>query len=430
MDAHDSNAPSTDAADDAHGADLLDAAENAPPLTPLGVIGRVVGLLLMLYVFLVGINVMGDAFKLIGGGTAGEMFQAIRHPIAGLMVGMIATALVQSSSTTTSIIVGLVAGGAIDVGTAVPMIMGANIGTSVTNTIVSMGHAGNREEFKRAFAGATVHDFFNILAVLTLLPLEIAFGVIQKLSATLTTFLLGGPDATFSSPLKAILKPAVKFFVEVDKSKIKAAAKGDAIDGSLLKGGIFEGMGWADGTVGVMLAVGAALMTIVALTGIVKLMKALMEARASTYLKRALEANAAVSMLIGALVTIMVQSSSITTSTLVPLVGIGLITLEAMFPLTLGANIGTTITALIAAMANSGDGASAGLQIALCHLLFNILGIALWYPIPQLRNLPLAMARKLGELVARWRPAALAYIAIVFFLLPAGVLALDKLLAG
>ena len=68
--------------------------------------------------------------------------------------------LVQSSSTSTSIIVALVSAG-VEVKHAVPMIFGSNVGTSVTNTIVSMTQVGDREAFRRAFAAATVHDMFN-----------------------------------------------------------------------------------------------------------------------------------------------------------------------------------------------------------------------------------------------------------------------------
>lgn len=50
--------------------------------------------------------------------------------------------------------------------------MGANIGTSVTNTIVALGQVGDRDEFRRAFAGATVHDMFNWLTVIIMLPIE------------------------------------------------------------------------------------------------------------------------------------------------------------------------------------------------------------------------------------------------------------------
>ena len=93
-----------------------------------------------------------------GSGTNKSTFEFASHPVAGLMIGLVATALIQSSSTVTSIIVGLVAGG-LPIETAIPMVMGANIGTTVTNTIVSLGHIRNKEEFKRAFASATIHDF-------------------------------------------------------------------------------------------------------------------------------------------------------------------------------------------------------------------------------------------------------------------------------
>ena len=62
------------------------------------------------------------------------------------------------------------------VDTAIFIVMGANIGTSVTNTIVSIGQSGDRDQFGRAFAGATVHDMFNCLSVAILLPLEWASG--------------------------------------------------------------------------------------------------------------------------------------------------------------------------------------------------------------------------------------------------------------
>ena len=73
------------------------------------------------------------------------------HPFAGLVIGTIATALIQSSSTVTAIIVGLIAGG-VPVSVAIPMFMGANIGTTLTSTIVSLGHVRAGDEFRRAFA--------------------------------------------------------------------------------------------------------------------------------------------------------------------------------------------------------------------------------------------------------------------------------------
>ncbi len=56
--------------------------------------------------------------------------------------------------------------------TAIPIIMGANIGTSITNTVVALTHMTSREDFERAFAGAVLHDMFNLLTVTTLLIVE------------------------------------------------------------------------------------------------------------------------------------------------------------------------------------------------------------------------------------------------------------------
>ena len=400
----------------------------AAPTGLFDVVWRVVGLVVLLYLFLVGIGLIGQGFKLLSGAEAGALFQSVSHPITALMIGMLSTALLQSASTTTSIIVGLAASGVLPISGAIPMVMGANIGTSVTNTLVSLGHAGNRKEFGRAFAGATVHDFFNILAVAVLLPMELLFSPLEKLSGWLTTLLAGASGATFESPLAALLKPAESAILQVDKAKIAAAAHGEAVSGSLLEGGIFEGSGLSDGVVGTLVVIGAAVLTIVALLGIVKLMKSMMQTRATTWIKRALHKNDYVSMGLGAGATAVVQSSSVTTSTLVPMVGVGMVSLEAIFPLTLGANIGTTVTALLASMASSGEGAALGLQIALCHLLFNVMGILIWYPIPFMRRIPLGMARWLGEIVAKRRLFALVYVALVFFLIPLGIFALDRAL--
>jgi len=70
---------------------------------------------------------------------------------------------------------------------AVPIVMGANIGTSVTNTIVSLMQASDRNEFRRAFAAATVHDMFNWLTVIVLLPIEVTFHFLEKITDKLMT---------------------------------------------------------------------------------------------------------------------------------------------------------------------------------------------------------------------------------------------------
>ena len=108
-------------------------------------------------------------------------------------------------------------------------------------------------------------------------------------------------------------------------------------------------------------------------------------------------------ILMGAVLTFIVQSSSVFTSTLTPLVGVGLISVDRMYPLTLGSNLGTTTTAMIASLAAEGsDRLRNSLQIALCHFFFNLTGILLFYPIPFMRW-PLVLCKILGRTTAQYR---------------------------
>ena len=118
---------------------------------------RLVGLVALLYLFLVGVKSLEGAISLMGSGISEGLFSLASNPFLGLMIGTLATALIQSSSATTSIVVGLVSAGTLTVPGAIPIIMGANIGTSVTNSIVSLGYLKESKSFKNAFAAATVH---------------------------------------------------------------------------------------------------------------------------------------------------------------------------------------------------------------------------------------------------------------------------------
>ena len=123
-----------------------------------------VSVVVLLYFFLFGLELLGAGAKVMSGCKAGELFGDDANPVAGVMIGLLSTALLQSSSTTTSIIVSLVGdGGALSVSQGIYMVMGANIGTTVTNTIVAIGQIGDGDQLERAFAGATVHDMFNYM---------------------------------------------------------------------------------------------------------------------------------------------------------------------------------------------------------------------------------------------------------------------------
>ena len=123
---------------------------------------KLLALAALLFVFLVSIKLLGSSFKLFGNDLAHAIFEGTSNPLVALVIGVLATSLIQSSSTTTVMIVTIVAQGTIPFEAAVPMIMGANIGTTITNTLVAMAHISKGDEFKRAMAGSTAHDFFNL----------------------------------------------------------------------------------------------------------------------------------------------------------------------------------------------------------------------------------------------------------------------------
>ncbi len=376
-------------------------------LAPISPILRVVAILVLLFVFLVGVNGLGDGFKSLGGGLLDSFFAATENPFMGLMVGILATTLVQSSSVSTALIVGLVAapGDALPIANAVPMIMGANIGTTVTNTIVSLGHIGRPDEFRRAFSVATCHDFFNFIAVATLLPLELLTGYLQRTATVLAALVTGMGGIKYESPIKHALKASVKPIKEL----LALLFQSTRVQAVLL----------------ILLSIG---LIFAALLLLVRVMRTVMETRVEALMARGLEQAAIVSMIVGAAVTVMVQSSSITTSLLVPLAGAGLITLRQAFPITIGANMGTTVTALLAALAVTGEHATAGVTIALVHLLFNMSATILIFPVQWIRQIPLRAAEGMANLAVRSRRWALLYVIILFYGLPALFATLNQIL--
>ncbi len=365
----------------------------APRQGLAAVAGRILWLIALLYFFLVAIKLLESGIKMFGEDTAEGLFVGIANPFAGLAVGIMATALMQSSSATTSIIVGLVGSGTLGVATAVPMIMGANIGTTVTNTLVSIGHVRRSQEFRRAFAAATVHDFFNLLAVAVMLPIEVATGFLSNTAHSIASRMEMGGGGAFKSPIKTAVKEA-------------AGVVKDFVTNTLgLEGGVAA-------TILLVLGVG---LVFLALAMITKNMRQLIAAKAEKALNAALKRSAVFAISIGALVTVSVQSSSITTSLLVPLCGSGILTLENAFPVMLGANIGTTITAFLASLASD---QISGLEIALVHVMFNMLGVVGVYPIKAIRHLPIRMATGLAVRATGNKLWILAYLGVLFVLVP------------
>jgi sodium-dependent phosphate cotransporter len=354
---------------------------------------RFVLVLGLIYAFLVGVGGLEAGIGFLGGDIQKGLFDRVSNPLSGLFVGILATVLVQSSSASTSIIVGLVASGAVSLEDAVPMIMGANIGTTVTNTLVSLGHVRQSKEFQRAFAAATVHDFFNVFAVAILLPLELATGFLSRIAESISGFFVGSSGSEWKSPIKTYVRWPIKQFEAV-----------------------LENVGITGTFGGVVLIVAGLAVILASLTFITRNMRVLVADRVERSLNAMLgKGGGLVAMLLGVAVTVAVQSSSITTSILVPLAASGVLALRSAYPVTLGANVGTTITALLAAMAATRPEA---LTIAFVHTIFNVIGIALIWPIRQVRDLPVRAAEFLAKVAAERRRWAVVYVFGCFIVLP------------
>lgn len=353
---------------------------------------KILGILACTYLFILGIQGLGTSFKLMGEDFAMKILQATSSPFIGLMIGILATALVQSSSTTTSVIVGMVAAGAISIEGAIPMVMGANIGTTVTNLLVSIGHITRKEEFKRAFAAAVVHDFFNLIAVAIMLPLEIATGFLAKTCSALGSVFQNVGGMKLGSPLKLATQPVLDWVVKVLQGKTEDPAI-TAIPILVISVFLMFGM----------------------LYSLVKILRSLVVRKSESFFDEHLFKSPLRAGAFGFVVTVAVQSSSITTSLVIPLAGAGILKLAQIFPYTLGANVGTTITAIFAAMAT---GEVASISVAFAHTLFNLLGILIIWPHKRIRQIPVILAEKMAELTLKNRAIPIIFILGIFFVIP------------
>lgn len=358
---------------------------------------KILVILFFLFLFLVSIGLMSHSFKGFGKEFAHHLIQTTSNPFVGLFVGILATSLIQSSSTTTSMVVAFVASGVLTIENAIPIIMGANIGTSVTNVIVSMGHITRKGEFRRALGGATVHDFFNLISVAILLPLELCFGFLQKIASFVANIFCNFGGVTLTSPVKLFTKPVINYIDRILTSTLNVPIKPASFVMFLL----------------------SIILLFISLYAIVKIMRAVFMNKADMVLDKAIDGRPIIAMLFGFIVTAVVQSSSITTSLLVPLIAAGVLSIENGFSITLGANVGTTVTALLASLA----GNVSGITIAFVHLLFNLCGIAIIYPIKQIRRIPIKLAMGLAEKCSEKKIYAFMFVLGTFFVLP-GILIL------
>ncbi|XP_005083768.1 sodium-dependent phosphate transport protein 2C [Mesocricetus auratus] len=433
------------------------------------------GLLGSLYFFICSLDILSSAFQLLGSKMAGDIFKdnaVLSNPVAGLVIGVLVTVLVQSSSTSSSIVVSMVASKLLTVQASVPIIMGVNVGTSITSTLVSMAQSGDRDEFQRAFSGSAVHGIFNWLTVLVLLPLEGATAALERLSELALGAASLQPGGQAPDILKALTQPFTHLIIQLDSSVITGSATSNTTNSSLIKQWcgvrgetgsdegcsifspctenstaspeenkvpchhLFVGTGLTDLAVGFILLAGSLLVLCTCLVLIVKLLNSVLQGRIAQAVRTVINADfpfpfgwlsGYLAILVGAGLTFLLQSSSVFTAAIVPLMGVGVINLERAYPLLLGSNIGTTTTALLAALASPADRLLFAVQVALIHFFFNLAGILLWYLVPVLR-LPIPLAKRFGDLTAQYRWVAIVYLLFAFLLLPLAAFGLS--LAG
>jgi len=339
-----------------------------------------------LYAFLLAIKLIAVSFTLASQGHIQGLIARVDSPLMGLLIGVLTTSLVQSSSSTTSLTVALAVSGALPLQLAIYIVMGANVGTCITNVLVSLSHITRKNEFIHAFAAAIVQNFFNVISVVILFPLEYFFGYLTHTSAFVTSLVKNLGGISLFKPLDWITRPTVNLVRNI-------------CDGSPLLIGII-----------------ATLILFLALRRMVLSIKQLMLHRIQRIFGVYFFKSYSRAMFSGALITAVIQSSSVTTSLAVPFAAARVLTLEQIFPFTLGANIGTTVTTMLAALSL---GNPIGLQIAVAHLLFNITGIVIITPI---RRIPIFLARTLARYALKNRLIPLAYVLGQFFILPLAVL--------
>ncbi len=343
-------------------------------------------IIVALLIFLFALELMLSSLQYLGKTAAETIILATSNPFAALFIGLLITAIIQSSTATTSMTVALVASGSLTLESAVPIIMGANVGTTITSTIVSLGFLPKKKEFRRAVSAGTYHDFFNILTVFILFPLEYYFQFLSHLSQSIA-------NDFFKQPI-------------------------GPVEGNFsLVGGVFGSItDWLVHSIGngfVLIVI-----SLVLLFGSIlffrKVLTNLLGFGSPEKFQRFFFHSPLKSFAWGVGTTAAIRSSSVTTSLVVPLVAKKVITLRKAVPFILGANIGTTISAFLAAMVNS----NTAISIAIAHFLFNFIGVLIFFPIPALREIPIKLATGLGRITLKYRLAGFLYLLLMFFFIP------------
>lgn len=343
-------------------------------------------------VFLFAIELMEAALR-SEGSSLQTILKVTANPFEGFALGLLVTAIIQSSSATTSLAVAMVASGSLELTAAVPVIMGANIGTTITSSITSLGFLTRKREFRRAVAAGTYHCFFNLLTALLLFPLEYHYAFLSKISIGITRLFISPGSLQVSN------KETMGWIEQLSSSV--SAAVGN----------------------GILVFLIAFVILLCSILVFRKLISDLLEAKSPGSFSRFFFGGDTRAFGWGFLTTAAIRSSTITTSVVVPIAAKKVVGLNRVSVFIMGANVGTTVTAFVASLFSSN---TSSLSIAIAHFLFNVIGVFLFFPIPALRQVPVRMAKEFGKMTARHRFIGFAFILLTFFLIPFGFIYLNQ----
>lgn len=344
---------------------------------------QIILFILILVIFLFSLEMMSASALKINFFLNESVKNAINNPFIALVIGLLITAIFQSSSTTTTISVVMVASGLISLQSAIPIVFGANIGTSITAIISTISHINGKKEFKKAISAAMLHHLFNLFTACILFPLEYYTGIFSTLSQY-----IGG---NFSNLIKGI-EP---------QTGIKFYSKSYEYLESIIQNGI------------ILFFISLALL-LTSIKLFTQLMKNSLIGDSQKIITHYIFGGSLRSFSWGVFSTSLIHSSAVTTSFIVPIVATDKISLRKAFPFIVGANIGTTFTAIVAALTKSPE----AMSLAMAHFLFNFFGMMLFLPIPKIRDYIIELVKKLGEIARDNKILVIIYVFLLFFVIP------------
>lgn len=314
-----------------------------------------------------GLYLLIDGAYALGAGPLKHLLDLATHPVAGLALGVFITAVAQSSTATTALTIAAVAAGSVSVPVAIPVILGANIGTTITPLLAAFSYTGDRRGFSNAFFTASLHAWFNVVVVLALFLVEVAFHSLERVSALVAGALPGGGATTIDAArftIAGFFQPAV-----------------DALGTQGLLGGL-----GSPAVAGALSVVLGAVVALVALRVMARHLRVLFAATTHSLLESAFATNPLGGFAVGLGGTTLVQASAATVSGLLPLAAAEALRRREALAVILGANVGTTVSGLIAALTVPGGFGIFGLQAALVHVFFNVAAVVMVGALPPLRR--------------------------------------------